>query len=234
MNIIQDTIRHIMVPIHREGYLFITIFAVVSVILALILEPLGVLGLIATAWCVYFFRNPYRISPDEPSFVLSPADGVVSRIEHAPPPPELEMSEEPLTRISIFLSVFDVHVNRVPVSGKISKLVYHAGKFLNATLDKASEENERQVCMVTTEDGKDIVFVQIAGLIARRIVCDLQEEQKVHTGEVFGIIRFGSRVDVYLPEDITPLVLEGQRMIGGETVLADLKGKHKKRKGIKH
>lgn len=227
MNQLQVLLKYLYTPIHREGYLFITIFAVAALLLALLWDPLGWLGLIATAWCVYFFRNPNRVSPSDPSLILSPAEGLIEKVEPAHQPSELGTGEGPRTRISIFLSVFDVHVNRVPITGTVTRLHYIPGKFLNATLDKSSDENERQICEITTEEGKKIVFVQIAGLIARRIVCELAENQKVKAGETFGIIRFGSRVDVYLPEGVEPLVLEGQRAIGGETILADMSGGRK-------
>jgi len=229
----MEALKSVLVPIHREGHPFIMIFAVVSLGLGAMWEPLGWLGAIATCWCVYFFRDPDRIVPDKEGLVVSPGDGVVQMIEKAPPPPELDMGDEPLTRISIFLNVFNVHVNRVPIAGKITKLYYHAGKFFNASLDKASVDNERQVAVVTTKDKKDVIFVQIAGLIARRIVCDLKENQSVATGERFGLIRFGSRADVYLPKGVSPSVVVGQIAVGGETVLADLKSKSAAAKGNK-
>ncbi len=222
MDHLQAILKYVRVPLHRDGYLFIAVFAITSLLLGLLWNPLGWIGLVATAWCVYFFRNPVRVSPADMNLILSPADGLIERIEPAHLPAELGATTGPRTRISIFLSVFDVHVNRVPATGTVARLHYNPGKFLSATLDKSSDENERQVCVVTTENGQEIIFVQIAGLIARRIVCELSEGQKVRAGEVFGIIRFGSRVDIYLPEGVESLALEGQRAIGGETVLADL------------
>ncbi len=185
-------------------------------------EPFGWLGVIMTTWCVYFFRDPERITPTRDGLIISPADGVVQMIEEAIPPMELEMGDKPLNKIAIFMNVFDVHVNRVPIGGKISKLAYRPGKFLNASLDKASEFNERQSIRLTLPNKMDIAFVQIAGLIARRIKCDIKEEQIVITGQRFGLIRFGSRVDIYLPKKISILVAIGQRSIAGETVIADL------------
>ena len=228
----MNALKTVITPIHREGYLFIGIFAAISLGLSWIAEPLGWIGFFATCWCVYFFRDPTRVTPQNPTFVISPADGMVSKIEAAAPPPEMEMGDEELTRISVFLNVFNVHVNRNPVAGKITKLHYHAGKFFNASLDKASIHNERQTACVETSDGKEIVFVQIAGLVARRIVCHLHEGQEVEAGSRYGLIRFGSRCDIYLPKGVNPLVVEGQTMIGGETVLADLKSKEKARTGI--
>lgn len=233
-NHLLETIKSIFVPIHPAGWMFIAIFAVVSLILALMSSTLGWLGLIATVWCVYFFRNPQRVSPIREGLVVSPADGVVQTITKVTPPAELELGEGERTRISIFLNVFDVHVNRIPIAGSISKLHYFAGKFFNAALDKASEENERQNIKITTPEGISIGVVQIAGLVARRILCDLAEGQSVKTGETFGIIRFGSRVDVYLPPDVVPMVMVGQRMVGGETVLADMKSNEAERVGTKH
>ncbi|MDK3160012.1 phosphatidylserine decarboxylase [Kamptonema cortianum] len=169
-----------------------------------------------------FFRNPRRITPLGDGLVISPADGIITKIEKALPPKELKWKKSRLTRISIFLNVFDVHVNRIPVDGIIKRVHYYPGKFFNASLDKASEFNERNSLLIETPSHQEILIIQIAGLIARRILCDVQAGDEVNSGEVFGIIRFGSRVDVYLPEGINPLVVEGQRMIAGETVLADL------------
>lgn len=217
-----ETVKKTLVPIHKEGHIFILIFGVITAVLMNFSEALGSIGLVLTAWCVYFFRDPARIVPQQEGIVVSPADGVVSEITRIVPPAELNLGTEPLTRISIFLNVFNVHINRVPIAGTITTLEYKPGKFLSADLDKASEENERQSCVVTTEHGEKIGFIQIAGLVARRIVCDLTPQQKVQTGEKFGLIRFGSRCDVFLPNDVTPLVGIGQTMIGGESVLADL------------
>lgn len=233
-NHLLETIKSVMVPIHPAGWMFITIFAVVSLILSILWTPLGWIGLILTGWCVYFFRDPNRITPMREGLIVSPADGIVQKICKCAPPAELDLGASERTRISIFLNVFDVHVNRIPMEGSVSKLHYNPGKFLNAALDKASEENERQSIQITTPDGLKFGVVQIAGLVARRILCDLKDGQSVKTGERFGMIRFGSRVDVYLPPDATPLVIEGQVAIGGETILADLKSSEPQRVGNKH
>lgn len=225
----------VIVPIHKAGYPFIAIFLIISIILAIFVHPsLGWVGAIATAWCIYFFRNPDRVTPDKEGLIVATGDGVVHMIEKAAPPPELEMGDEQLIRVSTFLNVFNVHVNRIPIGGKIIKLHYHKGKFFNAALDKASLENERQSALVETKNGTQIVFVQIAGLVARRILCFLEDGQEVKTGEQYGIIRFGSRCDVYLPKGIEPLVVVGQLCIGGETILADINSKEKARTGTKH
>ncbi|WP_374764615.1 phosphatidylserine decarboxylase [Yunchengibacter salinarum] len=213
----------VLTPIHREGHLFVALFFVASLVLFMIAEPLGWIGMVATAWCVYFFRDPERVVPRQEGVMVAPADGVVSAVSAAAPPPELDMGSEPVTRISIFLSVFDVHVNRVPAAGSIDKLIYVPGRFLNAADEAASHENERQLVAMTTEDGARIAFAQVAGLVARRILCDLKVDQKVARGERFGLIRFGSRTDIYLAPKQEAMVSEGQTMIGGETVIARMK-----------
>lgn len=233
-NHLLETIKSVLVPIHPAGWLFIFIFLAVSLVITAIWPPFFWIGAIVTGWCVYFFRDPHRVTPMREGLIVSPADGVVQKIVKCTPPAELELGDGERTRISIFLNVFDVHVNRVPMEGSVSKMHYHAGKFLNAALDKASEDNERQSIKITTPDGLTLGVVQIAGLVARRILCDLKEGQPVKTGERFGIIRFGSRVDVYLPPDATPLVIVGQRAVGGETVLSDLKSVEEQRVGTKH
>lgn len=233
-NHLLETFKAVMTPIHRAGWMFIAIFAVASFILGQIWEPLGWTGLLLTAWCAYFFRDPDRVTPVREGLLVSPADGFVQSIARVVPPTELQLGENERMRISVFLNVFDVHVNRIPYEGSIARLHYHPGKFFNAALDKASEENERQLIKITMPDGGTYGVVQIAGLVARRIVCDLKEGQSVKTGERFGLIRFGSRVDVYLPLDATPLVIAGQRAVGGETVLADLKSDAPPRVGMKH
>jgi phosphatidylserine decarboxylase len=200
-----------------------------SVALGLLADELFWLGLIATVWCVYFFRDPPRFTPVRSGLLVSPADGVIESIAKAAPPPELEMGSEELTRVSIFLNVFDVHINRVPIGGRIGRIAYTPGKFFNASLDKASEENERNALRIDLEEGGSIAVVQIAGLVARRIVCDAHENETVQTGERFGLIRFGSRTDLYLPEGIAPLVAIGQRVLGGETVIADMTSKEPQR-----
>ena len=210
----------VITPIRREGWPFILAFALATLALALVAEPLGWIGLALTAWCIYFFRDPTRVTPLEPGLVISPADGLVQSIGPALPPPELGMEARPRIRISIFMNVFDVHVNRAPMDGVITTLAYRPGKFFNASLDKASDLNERQSLRMTSTDGKDIAIVQIAGLVARRILCWANEGQKIRAGERFGMIRFGSRVDVYLDDGMIPLAVVGQSAIAGETVLA--------------
>jgi len=218
---IVNSIRAQIVPIHPQGYPFIGGFALVSLILFWVWTPLGWLGTLATAWCAYFFRNPVRVTPIREGLVIAPADGRVSQVVNAVPPPELGLSDKPLPRISIFMSVFDCHVNRSPVSGKIEKMVYRAGKFISADLDKASDDNERNAFIIASARAR-IGVVQIAGLVARRIVPFVQEGQSVSAGDRIGMIRFGSRLDVYLPESGRALVAEGQTAIAGETILADL------------
>ena len=219
---IYDSIRRQMVPVTPEGYPFIGAFAFVSLILFWLWTPLGWLGSVLTLWCVYFFRDPPRVTPVREGFVVSPADGRISQITTAAPPHELGLGSTPMLRISIFMSVFDCHVNRSPVAGRIEKILYQPGKFLNADLDKASVDNERNSVVIAT-GGTRIAVVQIAGLIARRIVCYVRETQPVGAGERFGMIRFGSRLDVYLPEGTASMVAVGQTSLAGETVLADLR-----------
>jgi phosphatidylserine decarboxylase len=218
-----NSIRAQLTPIHPRGYPFIGGFALVALVLFWLWSPLGWLAAVATLWCVYFFRDPARVTPARDGIVVAPADGRVSRITNAVPPPELNFGAQPLLRISIFMSVFDCHVNRSPVAGRIDRMVYRAGVFVSADLDKASESNERNAFVISAVSGPRIVVVQIAGLVARRIVPFVREGEPVAAGQRIGMIRFGSRVDVYLPEGTTPLVGEGQTAIAGETVLADLK-----------
>mgnify|MGYP000277138112 CR=1 FL=1 len=225
-----DTVK---TPLHPEGRRFVAIFAIITAGLFYLFEPLGWAGVALTLWCAYFFRDPERVSPTEKGLLVSPADGVVLPIIKDKPPLELDMGDEPLTRISIFMNVFNVHVNRVPAKGEIKKLRYVPGKFLDAALDKASEKNERQLVLMKTESGHEVAFVQIAGLVARRILCTLEEGQDVEVGDRMGLIRFGSRVDVYLPKGVEPLVVEGQIMIAGETVLADCSNQSTAREGRK-
>jgi len=209
-------------PMHREGVRFVAIFAAVTAGLFLLAGFLGWIGVGLTVWCYYFFRDPERVTPARAGLVISPADGVVSLLEPAVPPAELGMPDAPLTRISVFMNVFNCHVNRAPVAGEIAAVAYRPGKFFNASLDKASADNERNSLCIRTPDGRDLAVVQIAGLVARRIVCFVRPGDAVAAGERFGLIRFGSRLDVYLPEGVVPLVSVGQTMIAGETVLADL------------
>jgi phosphatidylserine decarboxylase len=224
-------LKQVLVPIHSAGWPFIIMFAAATLALGLLWTPIFVVGGVLTVWCTYFFRDPVRHTPTREGLVISPADGVVQMITEASPPSDVEMPIEALTRISVFMNVFDVHVNRSPVDGQISGLGYRSGAFFNASLDKASEQNERQAVKITTADGIDIVLVQIAGLIARRILCWVERDQPIRVGERFGMIRFGSRVDVYLPKGVSPLVVVGQKAVAGETVLADMKSDEAQRKG---
>ena len=223
--------RSVIVPIHRAGWPFIGIALVAAVVLGLLWGPLFWLGLLAAAYCAYFFRDPPRVTPTRVGLVIAPADGLVHPIVRAVPPPELDLGDAPLTRVSIFLNIFNVHINRVPIDGTVTALSYRPGKFVNAALDKASEDNERMAIKVTTYDGVDLGFVQIAGLVARRIVCNLKADQPVRAGQVFGLIRFGSRMDVYLPEGVAPLVAPYQTAVAGETVIADLQSDEAARQG---
>lgn len=219
MSTIADSIRNSFVPIHKEGYLFIAIAAFLALVLGWLWSPLFWIFGILTAWVAYFFRDPSRVTPIDERFVISPADGRVSAIGQFVPPPELELGTQALDRISIFMNVFNCHVNRLPMSGQITRIAYTPGKFLNAELDKASEHNERNSVVVNTRYGK-VGVVQIAGLIARRIVCWSKEGQDMTAGERFGLIRFGSRLDVYLPRGTSTRVALGQTAVAGETVLA--------------
>jgi phosphatidylserine decarboxylase len=209
-------------PMHPEGRKFVAIFAAITLVLFAVEDVLGWIGVGLTVWCYYFFRDPERVTPDAPGLVISPADGVVSLIEPAVPPRELGLPDAPLTRVSVFMSVFNCHVNRAPVAGKIEKIAYKPGKFLNASLDKASEDNERNSLVIRMEDDRILTVTQIAGLVARRIVSFTQEGAVLDRGERFGLIRFGSRLDIYLPDGVEPSVKIGQTMIAGETVIADL------------
>lgn len=221
-----ESFKLVLSPPHKAGLPFIG----AGILTALIGHAtpwrvtrfIGKLGIGFTGFCFYFFRNPKRVTPSENNLVLSSADGRITSITLAAPPKALEMGDESVWRVSTFLSVLDVHVNRMPVSGTITKIAYHAGRFLNASLDKASEHNERNELRVTLEDGRHIAVVQIAGLIARRILCDVKEGDHLEKGDLFGLIRFGSRTDIYLPAGVKPEVSKGQIMIGGETIIARL------------
>ena len=218
---VVESIKSVLVPIHPEGKKFIAIFAIIGIGLWWLWSPLGFVGVILVLWCAYFFRNPDRYTPVREGLLVSPADGWVQLIATVPPPPELDMGTEPRVRISIFMNVFDVHVNRSPTDGTITRKVYTPGAFVNATLDKASEDNERMGIRLQTSTGKTIAFVQIAGLVARRILSFVEEGDSLQAGERFGLIRFGSRVDIYLDDGMVPMVAVGQRAIAGETVIAD-------------
>ncbi len=241
MNDLLPLIKKVLfVPIHPAGYPFIGIFAVVTLLLAMAWAPFGFIGLVLTLWCVYFFRNPLRYTPVREGLIVSPGDGIVSLIQEVSLPPELDdvkaqtgqvigdalLDATTTTRVSVFLNVFDVHVNRVPADGEIRKVVYHPGKFLSADLDKASLENERSTVLLKMKDyPSSIVFVQIAGFVARRIINKSVAGQQARAGDIYGLIRFGSRVDIYLPPGVQPLVSVGQRMVGGESVIADVHAK---------
>ncbi len=216
-------------PMHKEGLKFVGIFAAVTLVLFWISNVLGWVGVVLTIWCYYFFRDPIRSVPTRDGLIVSPADGIVSLIEMAVPPEELGVGTKPLLRVSVFMSVFNCHVNRAPIAGTVKALAYRPGKFLNASLDKASSDNERSSVCIEMADGRQIVVVQIAGLVARRILGFVQKGQELRTGERFGLIRFGSRLDVYLPKGVNPLVALGQNMVAGETVLADLTSKEEPR-----
>jgi len=209
-------------PMHREGIRFVAAFAAVTLVLFWIWEPLGWVGVGLTVWCYYFFRDPKRAVPQNAGLMVSPADGVVSLIERAVPPPELGLGPEPLMRVSVFMSVFNCHVNRAPIAGRVTEIAYRPGKFLNASLDKASVDNERNSIRIDMADGRAIAVVQIAGLVARRILCFAVKGQDLRTGERFGLIRFGSRLDVYLPDGVEPQVALGQTCVAGETVIATI------------
>ncbi len=218
-------------PMHREGRKFVAIAAGITLVLFLICEYLGWIGVGLTVWVYYFFRDPVRVTPTREGLMVSPADGVVSLLEPAVPPAELGLGDQPMVRISVFMSVFNCHVNRLPMAGRITRVAYRPGKFLNASLDKASSDNERNGLAVELADGRSYGVVQIAGLVARRILCEVVEGQTLMTGERFGLIRFGSRLDIYLPEGVSPLVCIGQTMIAGETVLADFTSEEAPRSG---
>jgi len=222
---VLDSLTNAFVPIHRDGHKFIAIAALITLILFLVAPPLGWIGVIATGFCAYFFRDPDRVVPQRQGAVVSPADGKIAAIAEVVPPRELALGDQKLVRVSVFLSVLDVHIARTPVAGRISRSVYVPGKFLNAELDKASDENERQALVVEAGEGRKFGLVLIAGLIARRIVTFVGEGASVAAGERIGLIRFGSRVDVYLPAGAEVLVSVGQIAIGGETVLAELAAK---------
>lgn len=227
-----NTITSTFVPVHREGWKFVAIAAAVTLVLYWFdLDLLALLALVLTLWCAYFFRDPERVTPLRQGLVISPADGRVSAIESVVPPPELDLPRGPFTRISVFMNVFDVHINRSPVDARIAHIAYVPGKFLSADLDKASTDNERQALTLELDDGRKLGVVQIAGLVARRIVKFVNDGDMLKAGERFGLIRFGSRVDVYLPAGVNALVVVGQRAVAGETVFADLTSDEAERAG---
>lgn len=214
--------RDTVPPMHPAGRPFVLGAATATLLLRRKWRPAGVLGGIATAWCAWFFREPGRVAPQRSGLAVAPADGTVSHVETATPPPELGLGDRPMTRISAFLTIFDVHVQRAPAGGEVVRTAYRAGKFLSADLDKASEDNERNSLLLRTDDGHELVAVQIAGLVARRIVCEVGDGTRVAAGDTYGLIRFGSRVDLYVPPGSRVLVEPGQRTIGGETAVAEL------------
>jgi phosphatidylserine decarboxylase len=215
-----NTVRNTIVPVHKEGYVFVAAFFVASLILGWIYEPLFWIGLVLTVWCAYFFRDPERMTPQDDDLVISPADGKVSSVQMVTPPAELNLGREPMLRISVFMNVFNCHVNRAPMRGRVVSINYRSGSFVNAELDKASEDNERNGIVIETSHGQ-IGVVQIAGLVARRILWWANTNEPLDAGERFGLIRFGSRVDVFLPADAVARVAVGQTAIAGETVLAE-------------
>ena len=224
-------LKTILVPINRAGWLIIGLFVAATILIAWVAEPFVWIGVVLTTWCVYFFRDPDRITPTREGLIVAAADGVVQTVDTAVPPGELNMGDEARPRVCVFMNVFDVHVNRIPCSGTIAAVAYRPGRFFNASLDKASEHNERHSLRIVTTGGQDLACVQIAGLIARRIVCDVTQDETVLTGQRMGIIRFGSRVDIYLPPGVTPLVSVGQRSVAAETVIADLRSQEPARDG---
>jgi phosphatidylserine decarboxylase len=224
-------LKIVLVPINSAGWPFIFLFAAVTIGFFTLTVPLGWIGVVLTLWCAYFFRDPDRITPTRGGLIVSPADGKVQLIDRAVPPIELEMGDKECSRVCIFMNVFNVHVNRVPIDGEITKVSYRPGSFFNASLDKASEFNERMSLRLKTPEDKDIAFVQIAGLIARRIKCDVIEGQMVRAGERFGLIRFGSRVDIYLPDGVEPMVCVGQSAVAAETIIADIEASESMRDG---
>lgn len=216
----SDISKILFPPIHKEGVRFIALFVFATILLALFNDILGFIGVGLTIWCYYFFRNPDRQVIQIQGVAVSPADGVVCVVDQAIPPKELGLGDSPKKRVGVFMNVFDCHVNRTPVAGTIEKIAYHKGQFLNASFDKASQKNERNSLLIRDSEGDEYVVVQIAGLVARRIICESAIDETLERGERFGIIRFGSRVDVYLPEKMTPAVSVGQVMVAGETVIA--------------
>ncbi len=227
-------LKSILCPIHREGWIYIAIFAVVTLVLFKIGHNPGWVGIILTAWCIYFFRDPARMTPMRGGLIISPADGLVQSITMTTAPEELGRGNQLLTRVSIFMNVFDVHVNRAPCDATVKDVKYIPGKFFNASLDKASKHNERQIFTLALDDGRELIVVQIAGLVARRILRWVKPGDRLTAGARFGMIRFGSRVDVYFPDGVQPLVIEGQKVLAGESVLADLKSGEPARIGKMH
>ena len=209
-------------PLHREGYRMLAIAVIITMLLILINKILGVIGFVLTVWVYYFFRDPERYPINDDSFLVSPADGVISLIVNVRGPKELNMENKEFQRVSVFMNVFNCHVNRVPVTGKIDEIFYKPGKFIDASLDKASEDNERNLIKYSNNSGKTFAIVQIAGLVARRIVCEVKQGQNLNQGDRIGIIRFGSRVDLYFDNDYKLLAKQGQTVVAGESLLAKI------------
>jgi phosphatidylserine decarboxylase len=227
-------LRKVLAPLHPDGFKFVLAAALATVLLFLLWTPAGWAAAVVTLWMVYFFRDPWRVTPTREGLLVSPADGIVTSVTPARPPPELEMDDVEVARIGIFLNIFDVHVTRAPVGGRVVALRHTKGRFVNASHEEASLNNERMAIRVAPPEGPEIAYVQVAGLVARRIVCDLREGQRIATGQRMGIIRFGSRVDVYCPPPYVTVVVAGQRMVGGETVLADRLAQELPRQGFAH
>jgi phosphatidylserine decarboxylase len=225
-------LRRVLAPLHPDGFKFVAVGVVATLLLFLLWVPAGWAAAVVTLWMVYFFRDPWRVTPTRPGLLISPADGIVVSIAAATPPAELAMGDMAVVRIGIFLNIFDVHVTRAPVGGRVAAMRYTKGRFVNASLDKASEGNERLAIRIAPPEGPDVAFVLVAGLVARRIVCNLYDGQQVATGQRVGIIRFGSRVDIYCPPPYVPMVVAGQRMVGGETVIADRFAEESPRRGV--
>ena len=225
-------LRRFLAPLHPDGFKFVAAGVVATLLLFLLWAPAGWIGAIATLWMMYFFRDPWRVTPTRPGLLISPADGIVVSIAAATPPAELAMGDMAVVRIGVFLNIFDVHVTRAPIGGRVAAMRYTKGRFVNASLDKASEHNERLAIHIAPPEGPDVAFVLVAGLVARRIVCNLYEGQQVASGQRVGMIRFGSRVDIYCPPPYVPMVVAGQRMVGGETVLADRVTEEPPRQGV--
>ena len=225
-------LRRVLAPLHPDGFKFVATGVLATLLLFLLWAPAGWAAAVVTLWMVYFFRDPWRVTPTRPGLLISPADGIVVSIAAATPPAELAMGDMAVVRIGIFLNIFDVHVTRAPVGGRVAAMRYTKGRFVNASLDKASEGNERLAIRIAPPEGPDVAFVLVAGLVARRIVCNLYDGQQVATGQRVGIIRFGSRVDIYCPPPYVPMVVAGQRMVGGETVVADRLAEESPRQGV--
>ena len=237
MNILDSIKTSVLTPIHPAGIPFIAIFFILAIVVGWIWSPLYYVGFTLTLWCIYFFRNPSRTTPilsgsNKNNLIISPADGTVIEISKITPAEDIGLPEGKWTRVCIFMNVFDVHVNRSPMLGQITYKKYIPGSFFNASLDKASDQNERLILNMDTENGNKIAFVQIAGLVARRIICDVDIGHILKAGEIFGLIRFGSRVDIYFPSEVSVMVLKGQKMVAGETIIGDFSKNSKSVKGI--